>query len=370
MERRKFLKQAGMAVGAAGASLGAVAQTAPAVVGEQPAIKWRLASSYPKSLDTIYGAGEFMAQRVAQLTDGKFRIQVFAAGEIVPALQVLDAVQQGTVECGHTTSSFYVGKNRAFAFDTVVPFGLTTRQQTAWMHYGGGLALMRELFREYGVINIPCGNTGAQMGGWFRKEIHTVADLKGLKMRIPGLGGEILSRLGAVPQNIAAGDVYAALEKGAIDATEWVGPYDDEKLGFYKVAKNYYAPGWWEPSAQVTLVINSKEWEKLPKSYQQALETASAEAHLHMTAEYDAKNPQALVKLLKAGVQMRRFSNEIMQAALKASFEFYNEEASHNPAFRKIFTEWEKFRRNQQAWFAANEALIEQFMYSQRQSGA
>lgn len=361
MQRREFLKKSsvGLAAGAATA-----AASAPALAQSAPTIKWRLASSYPKSLDTIYGAGEMVANRVAQLTEGRFKIQVFAGGEIVPALQVLDAVQQGTVECGHTTSSFYVGKNRAFAFDTVVPFGLTPRQQMAWMYYGGGLPLMRELFKEYGVVNFPCGNTGAQMGGWFRKEINTLADLKGLKMRIPGLGGEVLSRLGAVPQNIPAGDVYAALEKGAIDATEWVGPYDDEKLGFYKVAKYYYAPGWWEPSAQVTLVVNAKEWEKLPKSYQYALDVACAEANMHMLAEYDAKNPLALAKLLKAGVQLKRFSNEVMVAAQKAAFDFYNEEAGRNPTFKKIYTEWEKFRRNEQAWFSVNDAAIEQFMYS------
>ncbi len=361
MQRREFLKKSsvGLAAGAATA-----AASAPALAQSAPAIKWRLASSYPKSLDTIYGAGEMVANRVAQLTEGRFKIQVFAGGEIVPALQVLDAVQQGTVECGHTTSSFYVGKNRAFAFDTVVPFGLPPRQQMAWMYYGGGLPLMRELFKEYGVVNFPCGNTGAQMGGWFRKEINTLADLKGLKMRIPGLGGEVLSRLGAVPQNIPAGDVYAALEKGAIDATEWVGPYDDEKLGFYKVAKYYYAPGWWEPSAQVTLVVNAKEWEKLPKSYQYALDVACAEANMHMLAEYDAKNPLALAKLLKAGVQLKRFSNEIMVAAQKAAFDFYNEEAGRNPTFKKIYSEWEKFRRNEQAWFSVNDAAIEQFMYS------
>ncbi|MCE1244422.1 TRAP transporter substrate-binding protein [Oryzomicrobium sp.] len=361
MQRRDFLKKSSLGLAAGAASVSA---SAPVLAQSAPTIKWRLASSYPKSLDTIYGAGEMVANRVAQLTDGRFKIQVFAGGEIVPALQVLDAVQQGTVECGHTTSSFYVGKNRAFAFDTVVPFGLTPRQQMAWMYYGGGLQLMRELFKDYGVVNFPCGNTGAQMGGWFRKEIHSLADLKGLKMRIPGLGGEVLSRLGAVPQNIPAGDVYAALEKGAIDATEWVGPYDDEKLGFYKVAKYYYAPGWWEPSAQVTLIVNAKEWEKLPKTYQYALDVACAEANMHMLAEYDAKNPLALAKLLKAGVQLKRFSTEIMVAAQKAAFDFYNEEAARNPAFKKIFVEWEKFRRNEQAWFSLNDAAIEQFMYS------
>ncbi|HET7776598.1 MAG TPA: TRAP transporter substrate-binding protein [Azospira sp.] len=357
MERRAFLLGAG-----ASAALGSASALA---ADGQPLVRWRLASSYPKSLDTLYGASEVLAARVAALTEGRFQIRPFAAGEIVPGLQALDAVQQGTVECGHTLGSFYVGKNRAFAFDAVLPFGLTTRQQTAWMTFGGGLALLRELYREYGVINFPGGNTGAQMGGWFRKELHGLADLKGLKMRIPGLGGEIMARLGAVPQTIPGGDVYPALEKGAIDAAEWSGPYDDEKLGFYKVARYYYHPGWWEPSAQLSFIVNAREWEKLPKVYQQAFEVAAAEAHLLTTAEYDAKNPPALSRLLAQGVKLRRFPDDVMKAAYKAAFAFYAEEGERNPLFKKIYGDWLRFRSQQQAWFSIGETGIENFMYTQ-----
>ncbi len=357
MQRRDFLLGAG-----ASAALGAA--TARAADG-QPVVRWRLASSYPKSLDTLYGASEVLANRVAALTEGRFQIRPFAAGEIVPGLQALDAVQQGTVECGHTLGSFYVGKNRAFAFDSVLPFGLTTRQQTAWMHFGNGLTLLRELYRDYGVINFPGGNTGAQMGGWFRKELQGLADLKGLKMRIPGLGGEIMARLGAVPQTIPGADVYPALEKGAIDAAEWSGPYDDEKLGFFKVARYYYHPGWWEPSAQLSFLVNAREWEKLPKAYQQAFEVAAAEAHLLTTAEYDAKNPPALTRLLAQGVKLRRFPEDVMKAAYKTAFVFYDEEAERNPVFRKIYNDWLRFRSQQQAWFRIGETGIENFMYSQ-----
>jgi TRAP-type mannitol/chloroaromatic compound transport system substrate-binding protein len=288
MDRRKFISRAaaGATLTAAGVSQ-AIAQTAAL-----PNIKWRLASSFPKSLDTIYGGAETLSKRLAAITGGKFQIQVFAAGEIVPAFSVADAVSNGTVECAHTASYYFVGKNKAYGFDTTLPFGLNQRQQNAWMYYGGGLQLMREFFKETGIYSIPGGNTGVQMGGWFRKEVKTVADLKGLKMRIPGIGGEVMARLGAIPQSIPGGDIYPALEKGAIDAAEWVGPYDDEKLGFYKIAKHYYYPGWWESNSMYSFYINMKEWEKLPKEYQAAFEAAAAEANIDMMAEYDFKNPK------------------------------------------------------------------------------
>lgn len=266
-------------------------------------------------------------------------------------MQVLDAVQAGTVECGHTASYYYVGKNKAFAFDCAVPFGLTQRQQNAWMYYGGGLALMREFFAKYNVFNIPCGNTGTQMGGWFRKEIKSLADLNGLKMRIPGFGGEVLSRLGVVPQTLAGGDIYPALERGAIDATEFVGPYDDEKLGFYKAAKFYYYPGFWEGSTMVSLYINIEQWNKLPKFYQMVLETACAEANIHMMAQYDSKNPPALQKLLDQGVQILPYPQDILKAAHKAAFELFAEESAKNSDFNKIYTQWKPFREQQYKWF-------------------
>lgn len=239
MERRSFITKA-----AAGIAVSALA--APAIAQGNPTIHWRLASSFPKSLDTIFGVTEIFSKRVAQLTDGKFQIRCFPGGEIVPALQVMDAVQAGTVEMGHSASYYYFGKDPTFAFDCAVPFGLTTRQQTAWFDQGGGRELLREFFQEYDIINFLGGNTGSQMGGWFRKEVHTPDDLSGLKMRVGGFAGRVMQRLGVVPQQIAGGDIYPALEKGTIDAAEWIGPYDDEKLGFNKVAPYYYTPGWWE----------------------------------------------------------------------------------------------------------------------------
>src|SRR6267378_2909307 len=291
MRRRSLIAGAGAALAASGLPKPAIAQS-------QPEIKWRLASSFPKSLDTLYGGGEQVAKRVAEATDNKFQIRVFAAGEIVPAFQVLDAVQNNTVEMGHTASYYFVGKDPTFAFDSTIPFGMNARQMNAWMTHGGGLQLLRDFFKDYNVHNLPAGNTGAQMGGWFRKEIKTVADLQGLKFRIGGLGGAVLAKLGVVTQQIPGGDIYPALEKGTIDAAEWVGPYDDEKLGFYKVAKYYYYPGWWEGTAQLSLYVNLQQWQSLPKNYQTVVEAASGEAYNWVLAKYDAENPAALRRLV------------------------------------------------------------------------
>ncbi len=357
MLRRDFLKGA--------AAAGSVALS-PKAFADLPSVKWRLASSYPKSLDTIYGAAETLSDRLSKITGGKFQIRVYAGGEIVPGLQVFDAVQQGTVECGQTASYYYVGKNMAFAFDTAVPFGLTARQQNAWMYFGGGLQLMRELFRPYNIINFPGGNTGVQMGGWFRKEIKSLKDLRGLKMRIPGLGGQIMAKLGVVPQTLAGSDVYPALERGAIDAAEWVGPYDDEKLGFHKVARHYYYPGWWEGGPQLSFYVNLHKWLELPDAYKQAFETAAAEANLNMLAEYDHKNPQALIRLARGGIKLHAFPKDVMNAAYRTALELYAQEAKNNPTFAKIYGEWKKFRAAEANWFKIAETSYANFLYGQR----
>ena len=358
MQRRSFLKNT-----AVGAAAGAVA--APALAQTtQPAINWRLASSFPKTLDAIYGAGDNFVKRVSQLTGGKFTIRQFAAGDIVPGLQVMDAVQAGTVEMGHTPSYYYYGKDPTFAFDCAVPFGLTSRQQTAWFDQGGGRELMRDFFKDYGIINFMAGNTGTQMGGFYRKEIKTLADVKGLKIRIAGFAGRVMERMGAVPQQIPAGDIYTALEKGTIDAAEWVGPYDDEKLGLARVAPFYYAPGWWEAGPQLSIYINIKEWEKLPKQYQAAIEVACYECHVTMQADYDAKNPAALARLIKNGAKMHFFSRPILDAAYKFSNEVMEEEATKNAKFRKIYTPWKRFRQDQNMWASVSEASMQNFLIS------
>ncbi|HWI14215.1 MAG TPA: TRAP transporter substrate-binding protein [Burkholderiales bacterium] len=357
MKRRDFLTKAG-------AGLAAGAAAAPALAQSAPQIRWRMASSFPKSLDTLYGTAEQIATRISHVTDGKFEIRVFAAGEIVPPLQVMDAVQNGTVECGQTASYYYVGKNPAFAFDTALPFGMNCRQQNAWMYYGGGMELMRELFRAHNIVNFPCGNTGTQMAGWYRKEIKSVADLKGLKMRVAGLAGQILARLGVVPQQIGGPDIYPALEKGTIDAAEWVGPYDDEKLGFHKVAKYYYYPGWWEGSAQLSIYVNVKQWSALPRAYQEALEVACAESNIHMVAKYDARNTEALRKLVQGGAQLRPFPRSVMDACYKSAQELYEEFSAKSPEFKKIYAAWRKFRDDQFLWFRVAENTYDNYVYS------
>ncbi|WP_119681162.1 TRAP transporter substrate-binding protein [Indioceanicola profundi] len=359
MKRREFLAAAGVGTVAAASAL-----PAPAIAQSSPEIKWRLASSFPKSLDTIYGAGEIIANRVAEITDNKFQIRVFPGGELVPGLQVLDAVQNGTVECGHTAAYYYVGKDPTFAFDCSVPFGLNSRQQNAWQLYGGGRELLQEFYAGYNIVSFMAGNSGAQMGGWFRKEIKTPEDLKGLKMRIAGLAGQVLVKLGAVPQQIAGGDIYPALEKGTIDAAEWIGPYDDEKLGFYKVAQNYYYPGWWEPGPSFSLMINKDQWEKLPKPYQAALEAAAADANVRMSAKYDVENPQALKRLVANGAKLQPYSKEIMLAAYKATFELYDELAASNANFKKVYDGWKAFREEEYQWFRIAENYLESFSYA------
>jgi TRAP-type mannitol/chloroaromatic compound transport system substrate-binding protein len=361
MERRELLKAAGLG---AMATAGAGALAAPAIAQAQPEVHWRLASSFPKSLDTIFGAAEVMARRVASSTDGKFQIRPYAAGEIVPGLQVLDAVQNGTVHCGHTANYYYVGKDPTFAFDTAMPFGLNARQQNAWMYEGGGLQAMRELFKDYNVTQFVAGNTGTQMGGWFRKEINSVEDLAGLKMRIGGLAGQVIARMGVVPQQIAAGDIYPALEKGTIDAAEWIGPYDDEKLGFSKVARYYYYPGWWEGGPQLSLIVNNGEWEKLPKHYQSIVEAAAAEANSVMTARYDVQNPRALKRLMAGGTQVRPFPRDLMELAHGHAFAFYEETAKANPRFKRVYDTWLPFLEEQQFWFRVAEFTFDQFNLS------
>jgi len=361
MQRRSFLKKAGLGL-AAGAAAAPSIVNAQAPAAGLPTISWRMATSWPKSLDTLYGGAEQVAKRVSAATGGKFTIKVFAAGEIVGGLQVLDAVQNGTVECGHTATYYYFGKDPTFALSCAVPFGPNSRQQNAWMYHGGGLELMREFYKGYNVMQFPAGNTGCQMGGWFRKEIKTVADLKGVKFRVSGYAGLALGKLGVVPQQLAGGDVYPALEKGTIDGAEWVGPYDDEKLGFYKVAKYYYYPGWWEGGPELDLLVNIKSWEALPKEYQAILEAACAEANISMLAKYDTLNPAALKRLIANGVQLRPFSNEIMAACYKAANEVAAEISAKNANFKKIYEAMVKFRNEQVQWFSIAENRYDNFM--------
>ena len=331
---------------------------------------WRLASSFPNGLDTIYGTAETLAGRVEALTEGRFRIRSYPAGELVPAFEVLSAVQNGTIQMGHSASYYFQGKNPALVFDCTIPFGLSARQLNAWFYYGDGLALTREMFADFNVINFPGGNTGTQMGGWFRREIGSLQDLRGLKMRIPGLGGEVMNRLDVTVQVIPGGEIYLALERGAIDATEWVGPYDDEKLGFQEIVKDYYYPGWWEPGPGLSFYVNRDAWDTLPSAYQEAFETAAAEANEHMLALYDARNGPALRRLVEGGVRLHPFPEEVMTAARRITEEFLEESASDDPAYRKIYTAYKAWRDDAYRWFGAAELAYGDYVFGSDASPA
>lgn len=356
MDRRSVIKHAGLA--------GVLAAAAAPAVHAQPTVRWRLTSSFPKSLDTIHGAAEVFAKAINAMSGGKFQVTVHAPGELVPAFGVVDAVQQGTVEAGHTAPYYYFGKDDTFAIGTAIPFGMNSRQLTAWFYDGNGMKLMREFYDQYNIVNFPGGNTGAQMGGWYRKEIKSPADIKGLKMRIGGFAGKVLTRMGAVPQNIPGGEIYQALEKGTIDATEWVGPYDDEKLGFYKVAKNYYYPGWWEGGAQLDFYINKKAYNDLPADYKAMVEAAASHAHVTMQAMYDARNPAALKRLVANGAKVLALPKSVMDEAFKQAMGLYEELMASNPNWKKVYTDYRNFQRDANLWFRFTEARFDSYMQS------
>lgn len=359
MSRRDFLVKGSAALAASAAA------SAPALA-QSDVVRWRCASSFPKSLDTLFGTAEFVTRRVAQITGGKFQISMHAAGEIVPALQVLDAVEKGTVECNHTAPYYFIGKDPAWAFGTCIPFGLNSRQYNAWWVHGEGEKIFNEFTRQSGVVSLLCGNTGSQMAGWFKKEIKSVEDLKGLKFRTGGMGGQVLARLGVVTQQLPAGEIYSALEKGTIDAAEFTVPHDDEKLGLHKVAKFYYYPGWNEGGAALGFQINAKAWDVLPEAYKAALQSATAEANTWMQAKYDAGNPAALKRLVQAGAVLRAYPQSVLDACFKANNELMAETAAKSPAFKRIFDHMRAFQRDQIAWFRVAEAQFDGFMSRQK----
>ena len=366
MDRRSFITRAGLG------GVGAVAATtlaAPAIAQTTPKINWRLTSSFPKSLDTIYGGAEVISKYVSEATDGNFKIQVFAAGEIVPGLQAADAAAAGTVEACHTVSYYYWGKDPVWALGAAVPFALNARGMNAWQYHGGGIDMFNEFLGAQGLIGFPGGNTGVQMGGWFRKEIKTVADLQGPKMRSGGFAGKVREKLGVVPQQIAGGDIYPSLEKGTIDAAEWVGPYDDEKLGFYKVAPYYYYPGWWEGGPTVHAIFNKAAFEGLPPAYQSLLRTACQAADANMLQKYDYLNPSAIKRLVAGGAKLSPFSQEILSACFDASNEVYAEMEASNPTFKKIWGSIKAFRSEYFLNAQIAEYNYDTFMMIQQRNG-
>lgn len=377
MERRKLLKVAalggvGVATAAVAASCNSPAPNASsantstaATDSSLPTIEWQMATSWPVSLDTIFGGAQTLADRVSAMTGGKFKITPRAAGELAPPLEVLNVVSQGAVPCGHTASYYYVGKSPIMGFGSSLPFGFNAQQQNSWLYEGNGLKQLQDLYAsKFNLIQFPAGNTGAQMGGWFRREITSVNDLKGLKMRIPGLGGQVMGKLGVTVQNLPGGEIFQALQTGAIDAAEWVGPYDDEKLGLNKVAQFYYYPGWWEPGTTLEVQVNLNEWKKLPQQYQEVLKTAAYESNLLMLSRYESRNNEALKRLTEGGTQLRGYSEEILNAAEQASFALYDEFAAKDADFKSLFEGWRKYREGVDAWNNLNEGTFERFIYS------
>jgi TRAP-type mannitol/chloroaromatic compound transport system substrate-binding protein len=358
MERRHFVSGAGIA--------GVLAAGAAPAVHAQAAIRWRLTSSFPKSLDTLFGVNDTFAAKMKEMSGGKFTVTTHAPGELVPAFGTIDAVKDGTVEMANTAPYYYFGKDETFALSCAIPFGLNARQMSAWYYEGNGLKLMREFYRTYDIVNFPMGNTGAQMGGWFRKEIKSLADVKGLKMRIGGFGGKVLERIGGVPQNIPGGEIYQALEKGTIDAAEWVGPYDDQKLGFYKVAPFYAYPGWWEGGPQLELHVNVKAFDALPAEYKTMIEAACAYCQMDMQGKYDARNAASLKQLVAGGAKLFPFPKDLMDAAFKEAMGLYSEISAKNANWKKVYDDYAAFRRDVNLWFRFTEANFDDFMQRQK----
>jgi TRAP-type mannitol/chloroaromatic compound transport system substrate-binding protein len=368
MERRALIRSAATAATAAGAAslLGAcrIRRADGVASAALPTVRWRMATSWPHSLDTIFGGAETISRRLKEISDGRFLIQPYAAGELVPGLEVLDAVQNGSVECGHTASYYYLGKNPSLGFATAVPFGLSAQQQNAWLYEAGGLDAINRLYADFGVISFPAGNTGAQMGGWFKRKLEGLSSLRGLKMRIPGLGGKVMAELGVNVQVLPGGEIYLALDRGAIDAAEWTGPFDDEKLGLARAARYYYYPGWWEPGPTLTALVNRTAWRRLPKEYQAMFRTACVEANLSMLSRYDQRNAEALQRLRAGTTQLEYYGDPILAAARDASEQLFADLGRGDASFAALHGQWRRFRDQVQEWNRINELSYANFAYA------
>ena len=372
MKRRNLLSHA--TIGATALTVATsnklAAQTTSPSTSSDPTIRWRMATSFPTSLDIMFSTVESLCQHVSDMTDGQFVITPYAAGEIAPALKVLDAVSDGTAECGFTIGLYYTDKIPALGFIGGLPFGLNAQQQNAWLYYGGGLELMQKIYRDLNIINYPAGNVGGQMGGWFRREITSVDDLKGLKIRLSGLGGTLLKRLGADIQLLAPNEIVQALLDEKIEAVEFLGPHDDEKLGLNKAAPYYYYPSWWEPGATNELLISLKQWNALPQNYQEILQMAAAESNVRMQAHYAVANSAALNRLLAGGTQLKAFNPDFVKTLYQAAFEMYEEMASQDTQFRDIYEQWKAFRSKVYQWNRINEFGFANFAFDPANSVA
>lgn len=328
-----------------------------------PELKWDMATSWPIALDTIYGGAVFFCEQVSKLTGGRFQITPAPGGELVPALEVLQSVQTQAVNAGHSAAYYYVGLDPIAQISTCLPFGMTARQHQSWLIEGGGQQLLQDAFREkFGVVQFAAGNTGCQMGGWFNKEIKSLADIGGLRMRIPGMGGQVMSQLGASVQVIPGGEIYQSLETGAIDAAEWVGPYDDLKQEFNKVTKFYYYPGWWEPGPSLDVMFPADEFDGLPEEYQAVIQAAAAYSYNQMLARYDALNPPALAEIKAGGTITLPFPDDFLNAAAEATHEMTQENAANDATYKTVLESYESFRDGIGPWHGLAEKAMLDFL--------
>ena len=332
-----------------------VADSSGATRVEQQTFKWKLVTTWPKNFPGLGVAPENFAALVEQMSTGRLMIKVYAAGEIVPALEVFSAVSSGTAEMGHGAAYYWKGKIPAAPLFTSVPFGLNAQEMNGWLHYGGGLALWRELYAPFNLVPMAAGNTGIQMGGWYNKELSTIDDFKGLRMRIPGLGGEVFTRAGGTAVNLAGGEIYTSMQTGVIDAAEWVAPYNDLAFGFQNVAQYYYYPGWQEPGPTIELIINQQAYDSLPDDLIAIVETAARAINQDMLDEYTSRNNTALLELAKQGVEIRPYPDEIIAVLRQISAEVLAENAARDPMFDKIYRSYDAYRKNVTAYHEISE---------------
>lgn len=360
MRRRDLLKLGATAL--TGAALAACEKRADDKADAVPATKarvfnWKLVTAWPPNFPIFHDAVMRFASDVRTLSGGRLNIQLHAAGELVPALGTFDAVSRGMVQMGHSASYYWSGKVPAAQFFTAVPFGLNAQGMAAWLYAGGGLALWEEVYRPYNLVPLPMGNTGVQMGGWFNKKIERAADLRGLRMRIPGLGGKVMARAGANPVLLPGAEIYTALERGNVDAAEWVGPFHDERLGLHRAARYYYYPGWQEPGPVLELIVNRKAWEELPADLQRTVQSTAMALHQWMFAEFEARNHEALERLRRQDrVQLLEFPAEVLQTLRRHSKEVLDEEAARDAVFRKVYEAYSAFQSRHEAWSELSES--------------
>ncbi len=361
MKRRNFLKKAATAATVAG---GAAVVGAP-YVHAKDTYNYRMVTTWPPHFPVLGESADNIAKWAEEMSGGRLKIQVYGAGELVPAMESFDAVSQGVVEMGHGAAYYWAGKAPATQFFAAVPFGMNPQQMNAWLYRGGGMELWEEVYAPFNLIPMPGGNTGVQMGGWFNKEINSIADIKGLKMRIPGLGGKVIAKAGGAVTLTPGGEIYTNLERGVIDATEWVGPYHDYKLGLHKVAKFYYYPGWHEPGTVIEMFMNKAAYEKLPADLQAIVKSAAIRANMWSLCELEAQNNFYLQKLIdEHDVQLKRFPDDVLATFKKYTDEVLGDVTAGDPMSKKVYEAYDKFRKEITAWAKTSEKAYHDYISS------